>query len=97
MRSRTALITAIVFFITYGLASTVGSIFLVTWGGKSWFKTLIIFLTTFPLDWDHLIVGKFGINLLLNVIFWSTVVYFIVLSMEKMIRLYRSSGNDSSS
>ncbi|MCB0493593.1 MAG: hypothetical protein KDC93_14395 [Cyclobacteriaceae bacterium] len=89
MRSRLAIIVAVVFFIVYGLASTVGSIFLVTWGGSSLFKTIMIFLGTFPIDWNYLIVEKSIFYLLLNIVFWTAVVYLIVLFTERIITLQR--------
>jgi hypothetical protein len=87
MRSRIAMILAVVFFVAYGLASTVGSIFLVTWGSPSLFKTIMIFLGTFPINWHYLIVEKSVFYLLLNILFWTTIVYLLVLFAEKLIKL----------
>jgi hypothetical protein len=85
MRSRIAIIVAVVFFIIYGLASTVGSIFLVTWGSSSWFKSVMNFMLTFPINWDALIVRSLFF-LLLNILFWTVIVYLLAFFTQKMIR-----------
>jgi hypothetical protein len=87
MMSKVALFFSIVFFIAYGLASTVGSIFLVSWGSRSLFKEIMFFFLSFPVDWNRLIVEKSIYYLLLNVIFWTVIVYLIGSAVEKIVKL----------
>lgn len=86
MKSRSALMVAVIFFIVYGMASTIGSIFLVTWGSGSLFKDVMLFLGSFPIDWNYLIVEKSIFFLFLNIFFWTAVVYVIVLLIGRAIR-----------
>ena len=89
MRSKGGFIAAIVFFVIYGLACTVGSIFLITWGSPSVFKSFMNFMLTFPINWDSLIV-KSLFYLLLNILFWSTIVYILAYLMERLIKLNKT-------
>lgn len=79
------LAVSVVFFVIYGLGSTIGSIFLVSWGSSNWFKRVLIFLGTFPIDWNHLIINKSIFFLFLNILFWTAVVYVIVLIVQYLI------------
>ena len=88
MSSKIALISATVFFIGYGFACTVGSIFLVSWGSPSVFKTVMNFMLTFPIDWDNLIMRSLFF-LVLNISFWTVIVYIIILFIERIINLIR--------
>jgi len=85
MKSKVATVATIMFFVIYLLACTVGSIFLVTWGSPSAFKSFMNFMLTFPIDWNALIMNSF-FYLLLNILFWSTIVYVLTLFAERQIR-----------
>lgn len=85
MKNRTALIITLIFFVAYGLMNTIGSIFLVSWGSDSLFKRTLIFMGTFPIDWMKLSVEKsFGYTVL-NILFWSIIVYFISYAIIRLL------------
>jgi hypothetical protein len=85
MKNRTALIITFTFFVAYGLMNTIGSIFLVSWGSDSLFKKILIFMGTFPIDWMKLSVEKsFGYTVL-NILFWSIIVYFISYTIIRLL------------
>jgi len=71
------IIVTLIFAIIYSICLIFGSIFLVSWGGENLFKTCLMFFLTFPIDWASLIANKSMIYLLLNIFFWSLVVYII--------------------
>ncbi len=74
----------VIFFILYSLACTFGSIFLVTWGSTNWYKKLINFMLTWPLNWDKLIIDSI-IWLPVNILFWTTLTYLLATSIETLI------------
>jgi hypothetical protein len=69
------------FLIIYTLATTVGSIFLVTWGSTNWYKETLVFMLTWPVKWDELIIESF-VWLFVNIGFWTVIVYLISLVTE---------------
>lgn len=69
------------FLIIYTLAITVGSIFLVTWGSTNWYKETIVFMLTWPVKWDKLIIDSLA-WLLVNIGFWTVMFYLISLITE---------------
>jgi hypothetical protein len=89
MKSRIAFFSSTIFLLAYSLASTIGSVFLVTWGSPSWFKSTMIFLGSFPIDWNKLIVERGIVFLLLNCLFWSILVYLLVLAIEKLFARFQ--------
>lgn len=83
MRNRIAFKISFVFFLIYGLASTFGSIFLVSWGGDNAFKRTMLFFSSIPFDWNVLIAKSLWF-MLLNIVFWSLIVYllaFLIISL----------------
>lgn len=89
MKNKIGLISAFIFFLIYGISSTLGSFFLVTWGSQSLFKKIINFLLNYPIDWDALIMRSLFF-LLLNIIFWSFIVYISVSLLINLFYLLRS-------
>lgn len=85
MKSKLAIRVSVLFLIGYGIASTFGSIFLVTWGSTSLFKTIMLFFLKFPIDWAYLIVERSVLYLLVHIMFWTLTVYFVVFIVEKLI------------
>jgi hypothetical protein len=75
MKNKISLFVSIIFFFSYGILNTIGSIFLVSFGGQSLYKKIIVFMGTFPIDWFKLSVEKSFIFTILNVIFWTSIVY----------------------
>lgn len=73
------------FLIIYTLATTVGSIFLVTWGSTNWYKETLVFMLTWPVKWDKLIIESF-VWLFVNIGFWTVMVYLISLVTETFTR-----------
>ncbi len=91
MKNRIALKISLIFFLIYGMVSTFGSIFLVSWGGNSYFKKVLLFFSSYPVNWNELIDLSLWF-LLLNIIFWSVVVYllvFFVMSLVAKARIFR--------
>lgn len=84
MRNRIAFKISFVFFLIYGLASTFGSIFLVSWGGSSYFKKILLFFSSFPINWNELIDLSLWF-LLLNIIFWSLIVYLLAFLIINLV------------
>lgn len=78
------------FFIVYTVACTFGSIFLVTWGSTNWYKELMIIMLTWPIGWDKLIVDSL-IWLMVNIAFWTALIYVASLTIETLVRHYVSS------
>lgn len=78
------------FLILYSIFSVFGTIFLVDWfGHKSPYKGAFIWLYEFPVDWITLIVEGSLFFLVLNILFWSLIVYLItwgVISLKQKIR-----------
>lgn len=84
-----SIIVTLIFTIIYSICSIFGSIFLVSWGGENLFKACLMFFLTFPIDWVSLIVNESMIYLLLNIIFWSLVVYTITFVFFLIVRSTR--------
>lgn len=92
MKNRIAFRISLVFFLIYGLASTFGSFFLVSWGGTSYFKKALLFFSSFPINWNELIDLSLWF-LLLNIIFWSVIVYllvFFIVSLMTKTSIFRN-------
>jgi hypothetical protein len=95
MKNKLALKITIIFFFIYGFASTIGSMFVITWGRKTLFKNTILFMENFPVDWLSLLTG--GSNLygnyfilfshLLQILSWSLIVYLVSYTIIKSIQL----------
>lgn len=81
MISKSAFKIALVFSVLYGIFIIIGQFFLVTWGSSSTLKNVVMFMLTVPFDWYKLI-GQSIIYLPLNVIFWSAIVYLIMLAIK---------------
>jgi hypothetical protein len=69
------------FLIIYTLAITVGSIFLVTWGSTNWYKETIVFMLTWPVEWDKLFIDSLA-WLFVNIGFWTVIIYLVSLITE---------------
>lgn len=85
---RLRIIISTIFFIIYGMMCTIGSIYLVTWGTPTNFKSFMNFMLTTPINWDKLIMESI-FYLLLNMIFWTTVVYLLTGAIQTIFRLTR--------
>lgn len=81
VKYKIAIRLTISFLIIYTLATTVGTIFLVTWGATNWYKETIVFMLTWPVKWDELIIDSFA-WLFVNIGFWTVMVYLISLVIE---------------
>lgn len=93
MKNRVALWIAIVFLIIYSIASTIGSIFLITFGEKTLYKTIMSFFFDYPFNWwDRIILRNYIIGISLNIIFWTFIVYFLSLGTIKFIGYVKSIG-----
>lgn len=68
----------------YAIIATLGSMFLVSWGHTNWYKEVMVFALTFPIAWNELIADVSLLFLPLNILFWSTVVYFFALLIMKL-------------
>jgi hypothetical protein len=82
--NRAALMISIIFMFVYGFLVTVGSIFLVSWGSTNVYQRVMTFALTFPVKWNELAVNKSLFFLLLNILFWSAIVYLLSLSVLKL-------------
>ncbi|PWJ57066.1 hypothetical protein CLV98_109176 [Dyadobacter jejuensis] len=91
--NKIALRVAIIFFVFYGITSTIGSIFLVSWGGNSKFKQILLFFESFPIDWNRLIVDYSTWFLLLNILFWSSIVYILCIVILKFTTTSNTKNN----
>jgi hypothetical protein len=89
MINRLAMKIGITFFILYGLFSLFGTVFFVGWGGENVLKSAVLFFYKFPIDWIILIVEKSFWFLLLNILFWSIVVYIFVIFVIRVKLLFR--------
>ena len=84
---------AFAFFCLYGLFNFTGIIFFTGWSEPSTLDSIVLTFYKFPVDWVYLIVEISVWFLLLNVLFWSAIVYLLVLLIIK-IRLYLYKEND---
>ena len=86
MRSKTAIVISIVFFFAYGWLSTVGVMLFLgpSFGSRSWVTKLLAFVTSFPVS--PLKVESLLFLLLVNSLFWTAIVYFLVLLVEKLVK-----------
>ena len=85
MKRKTIVIVTMIFMVSYGFCVTMGSMFLVSWGSKSWIKSILIFMQSFPIDWIKLSVEtSFGFTTL-NVIFWTIIFYITFTLINKLI------------
>lgn len=82
--SKRAFRIATIFFVIYGLFIVVGSPFLLSWGSEGFFAVVTKPFLYFPLDWPSLIAEKSLLFLILNIFFWSTIVYTFVLIIERI-------------
>jgi hypothetical protein len=82
--NRKALMISITFMFVYGFLVTVGSIFLVGWENTSVYQRVMTFALTFPVKWNELAVNKSLFFLLLNILFWSLIVYLLSLCVIKI-------------
>jgi hypothetical protein len=89
MRSKLAIILSVVFFVLYSLVLIGGSSFLVTWGASTWVKNTLNILLSFPISWSYLVSRSIAF-LLINIFFWTTIVYVIVTIFEKFFRAIRA-------
>lgn len=87
--NRLALKIALWFMGVYALLSIFGSIFLVSWGHTNWYKEVMVFALTFPIAWDKLIVDVSLFFLLLNILFWSVIVYLLAFLIIKIRLRFR--------
>jgi len=96
MKNKLALKITIIFFFIYGFASTIGSMFLITWGKKTVFKKIILFMENFPVDWASLLTGGSNIfdnyfilfsYLLLQILSWSLIIYVVSYMIIKLLTL----------
>jgi hypothetical protein len=79
-----SIITTSLFFIIYTFCITIGSIFVVSWGGVNIFKTIIVFMMSFPINWFKLIEDNI-LYLFVNILCWSLIVYVFSYLLEKLI------------
>ena len=85
VKNKISIRLAICFFIIYTLATTLGSIFLVTWGSTNWYKEIMNFMLSWPVNWDKLIMESYG-WLFVNICFWTAAVYLASLFLENLVR-----------
>lgn len=88
MKNKAVIYPTIIFFICYAIAATFGSIFLVTWGEKSLFKSVMMFMSTFPIDWNSLMIES-TLYVFLNILFWTLIFYFIAIGVSKLFSLLK--------
>lgn len=81
---------SIVFLIAYSVASTIGSIFLVTWGGTSSYKKIMVYLRTHPINWFNLVDDSI-LWLPVNMAFWTVLVFLITAILEVSLKAMRKS------
>ena len=82
--NKLALKITLLFMGIYAILATFGSLFLVSWGHTNWYKEVMVFALAFPIAWNKLIADVSLFFLPLNILFWSTVVYFCALLIIKM-------------
>lgn len=82
--NKKALRISITFLVIYGIVMTLGSPFLLSWGSNGLVSALTKPFLYFPVDWAYLIADKSLLFLALNIMFWSGIVYIIVLVVEKV-------------
>lgn len=85
VKNKVSIRLVISFLIIYTLSTTIGSIFLVTWGTTNWYKETLEFLLSWPINWDKLIMESYG-WLFVNICFWTAVVYLAALLLENLVR-----------
>lgn len=83
---------AIVFFIIYSLCVTFGSIYLITFGERTIFKSTLGFFLNFPFDWNIIIMKNIFIGIILNIIFWTIIVYFLSIGAIKFVGYVKRIG-----
>ena len=89
VKNKISIRLTISFLIIYTLAITVGSIFLVTWGSTNWYKEIINFMLSWPVEWDKLIIDSFA-WLIINIGFWTTIIYLVLLFIENLMHKFLS-------
>ena len=77
--NKTSLKTAMVFGAIYTLVLIFGAPFLVSWGSTGIFHFIIDPFLSFPVDWPSLIAEKSFLFFVLNILFWSAIVYLLTL------------------
>jgi hypothetical protein len=75
---------AIIFLIVYSLFTIFGTIFLTGWGGENKIKSTLMIFYKFPVDWTKLIVEKSILFLPINILFWTSIVYFLCFAVSKL-------------
>jgi hypothetical protein len=76
----------IIFLITYSLFSVFGTIFLIGWGGESRIKSTLMIFYKFPFDWTKLITENSLAFIPLNILFWTTLVFFLCFIIQWFAR-----------
>ncbi len=84
MFNKKAFKITLIFLVVYSIVQVIGAPFLVTWGGTTVFKEVIMFFLSIPFNWSDLISSNLGF-LLLNILFWSLVVYVILLIVLNVV------------
>ena len=86
MKFRLTKIITITFFIIYFLATTLGSVFLVSWGSTNWYKEIMLFFISTPINWRIMIVDSI-VWLPINILFWTTLIFIITVTLETILNL----------
>jgi hypothetical protein len=81
VKNKISIRLTISFLIIYTLATTLGSIFLVTWGSTNWYKETIEFMISWPVKWDKLIIDSFA-WLFVHIGFWTVMFYLVSIITE---------------
>lgn len=81
VKNKISIRLTISFLIIYTLSTTIGSIFLVTWGSTNWFKETIEFMLNWPVEWDKLFIDSLA-WLFVNIGFWTVIFYLVSLITE---------------
>ena len=75
---------AIIFLIVYSLFTIYGTIFLSGWGSENKMKSTLMIFYKFPVGWAKLIAEKSLLFIPINILFWTTIVYFLCFMISKL-------------
>ena len=89
MKNLLAFKIALTFFCLYGLFNFTGIIFFMGWDEPGTLKSIVMVFYKFPFDWVYLIVEISGWFLLINILFWSAIVYFLAFFLIKIRLRFR--------
>ncbi len=83
------------FYLFFGVAFwlQIGWVFTITWGEDNFFKYLIIFMWSFPINWLKMDIfeSSYKIILVLNTIIWSLIIEGFVFLVNLAIVLRKKS------